>query len=910
MTERRIEFRAKDIPLRDDVHTLGAMVGEVIHEQGGKHLFETVEASRHAAIRRREEDGPGDDLEDILRALEPAFAEELVRGFSTYFQVVNLAEKMHRIRRRRDYLREGAAPQGGSLEDVFRHLKSQGVGFDQVRELLATLEVEPVFTAHPTEATRRTILEKHQAIARRLRERMDTSLTPTEERVAVERIRAEVTSGWQTEEHSRVRPTVADELEHVLFYVTAVIYRVVPPFYEALEEALTAVYGEAARDIEIPAVLRFASWVGGDMDGNPNVTAETLRSTLQEHRGRILACYRREIEALARHLTQSGSRVGVEEAVLEQARRYAELLPEVSAAIPQRHREMPYLVLLRLVLGRLERSGEDRDGGYRDIRDFSQDLRTIASSLAKHRGEQAGLFSVRRLLRRVETFGFHLATLDVRQDSEVHRRVIGQLLGDSEWAARPAAERAERLRRELDSAEALGPSEDAEVTATLEVFRALSEARERYGRRATGLYIISMAQGVDDVLSVLLLARWAGLVATETAEEGAGAVPLDVAPLFETVGDLEAAASTMEGLLTDTVYRRHLASRGDRQMVMVGYSDSNKDGGLAPSRWALQKGQAALVAVHQAHDTKLTIFHGRGGTISRGGGKTRAAVLAAPRGAVAGRLRLTEQGEVINAKYGLRGIAMRTLELAAGAVAQATLGHPPEDPREARWTEIMEQVAGDSRRAYRDLVYGDPGFLDYFRQATPIDVIERMLIGSRPPSRRSKVGIEGLRAIPWVFAWTQSRHILPGWYGLGTGLERAIERHGRPQVAEMVREWRFLRTLVDDVEMVLAKADMAIAARYTQLSGEDGARIFARVRAEFERTESLVLDLLGAEALLDSDTTLQRSIRLRNPYVDPMSLLQVDLLRRWRESDRQDEGLFRALLASVHGIAQGLQNTG
>ncbi len=950
MTERRIEFPDKDAPLRDDVSTLGALVGEVIREQGGAGLFQAVEAARVAAIRRREVPGSEGELTAALGQpprqaepppgggnvaarpaspdsdeLDPAHVEQLVRSFSTYFQVVNLAEKIHRIRRRRDYLRSDHLPQRGSLVDVLDRMRRAGLGADEVGELLGRLEIEPVFTAHPTEATRRAILEKHQAIARRLVELMNPALTPPEERVALERIRAEVTTAWQTEEHPGVRPTVADELEHVLFYVTDVIYRIVPAFYEDLEHALRKVFGEAARGLEIPTLLRFASWVGGDMDGNPNVTAGTLLETLEEHRGRILACYRREIAALARHLTQSRSRIGVDPEILERTERYGSLLPDTLETISSRLRDMPYLVFLQLILGRLASTGAKNHGaGYRQAGELLGDLRLIAHSLETHQGGRAGLFNVNRLLRRVETFGFHLATVDVRQDAEVHRRVIGLALDDDAWDERSPAERAARLRQELTSASQpvdldnvsyAALREDTEIRDTLEVFRALATARERYGQRSVGLYIISMARGVDDVLSVLLLARWAGLVETpdkvadEAADDGP-IVPLDVAPLFETVGDLKTAADTMEGLFVDPVYDRHLETRGRRQVVMVGYSDSNKDGGIAAARWALQKSQASLVAAHRDHGVELTIFHGRGGSISRGGGKTRQAVLAAPPGSVAGRLRLTEQGEAINAKFGLRGIALRTLELAAGATIQATAAPPPPDRRQASWESVMAEVADDSRRAYRALVYEYPGFIDYFRRATPIDVIERMLIGSRPASRRSRRGIDGLRAIPWVFAWTQSRHILPGWYGLGTGLERAARRHGRPAVADMVRHWPFMRALIDDVEMVLAKADMPIAARYAELAGEPGAEVFATVRAEFERTVELVLDLQGAEALLDADPTLQRSIRLRNPYVDPMSLLQVDLLRRWRAAGRRDEVLFRALLATVHGIAQGLQNTG
>ncbi len=950
MTERKIEFPEKDLPLRDDVSLLGALVGEVIREQGGDALFQAVEVARVAAIRRREVAGAEGELavalglpagrseerSDDQRAVElaPATVEQLVRSFSTYFQVVNLAEKIHRIRRRRDYLRLDAMPQPGSLVDALNGLRRAGLGVAEVGDLLGRLEIEPVFTAHPTEATRRAILEKHQAIARRLVELMNPALTPPEERVVYERIRAEVTSGWQTEEHPSVRPTVADELDHVLFYVTDVVYRIVPAFYEVLEQALVRVFGEPAGRLEIPNLVRFGSWVGGDMDGNPNVTAETLLATLTEQRQRIFVCYRQEIGSLARHLTQTTPLIGVQPEILERTERYAALLPETVAAVSSRLRDMPYLVFLRLMRERLKRAGEQPEG-YGQAGELLDDLRLIARSLEANQGERAGLFNVRRLLRRVETFGFHLAAVDVRQDAEVHRQVIGLGLGDDAWVERPAAERAARLRRELasespppqnldPSARASGPApprhesvairnrlkagpERPEIRDTLEVFRALATARRRHGRRSVGLYIISMARGVDDVLSVLLLARWAGLL--EPADDGP-AVPLDVAPLFETVDDLENAAGTMEELFTDPVYERHLDARGRRQVVMVGYSDSNKDGGIAASRWALHKGQTSLVTVHRDHGVELTIFHGRGGSISRGGGKTRGAVLAAPPGSVAGRLRLTEQGEVINAKYGLRGIALRTLELATGAVAEATAAAPPPSVFEDRWAQIMEEVARDSRRAYRVLVYDHPGFFDYFRRATPIDVIERMLIGSRPASRRSRRGIDGLRAIPWVFAWTQSRHILPGWYGFGTGLERAIDRHGQSEVAAMVRHWPFLGALIGDVEMVLAKADMAIAARYAELAGEPGEEIFATVRAEFERTEELILELQGAEALLDSDSSLQRSIRLRNPYVDPMSLLQVDLLRRWRASDRRDDALFRALLATVHGIAQGLQNTG
>jgi len=436
------------------------------------------------------------------------------------------------------------------------------------------------------------------------------------------------------------------------------------------------------------------------------------------------------------------------------------------------------------------------------------------------------------------------------------------------------------------------------------VFRAIAECRTRYGAHAIGPYIISMAHGVDDVLTVLLLARWGGLA------EADGAVPLDVAPLFETLDDLRDAPDVLRGLLEDDLYRAHLRFRGNRQVVMLGYSDSNKDGGIAASRWAVQRAQAALVATLEPAGIDLTIFHGRGGTVSRGGGKLTRAVLSAPPGSVRGRLRVTEQGEVISANYGLRGIALRTLEQAVGAVAVATALPPNPDARAPQWEALMDDIAATSHAAYRALAYDDARFVQYFRLATPIDVIERMPMGSRPPARRSGSGIEQLRAIPWVFAWTQSRSVLPGWFGLGTALERAVARHGEDAVAEMLRHWPFLKALVDDVEMVLAKADIGIAARYAQLAGALEPVFFPVIEAEFDRTVGLVLRLKGTTALLDEDPVVQRAIRLRNPYVDPMSLLQVDLLARWRAAGRADDELFGALLATVRGIAQGLQNTG
>jgi len=895
----------EDAPLRKDVRALGNLVGKVIAEQRGEAFFQLVEAVRRAAIGRREGKADADaELRSRLRELAAGDAGELTRAFATLFQVVNVAEEVHRIRRLRERQREGEQPEMEGLVAAFTELRDAGFGVHELQGLLDDTLIEPVFTAHPTEATRRTILEKHQHIIRALTDRLDPSITPAEERAKLDIVRAEVTSAWQTEEHPSLRPSVADELEHVLFYLTDIVYRIVPPFYEEVENALEHVFGDGAEQVQIPAVLRFASWVGGDMDGNPNVSAETLRHALHQQRASILARYRSEFSQLARRLSQSTSRIGVDAAVTERVERYLEWFPQSAKKIPPRHRNMPYRELCHLMAARLQATAADEDTAYAGPEEFIADIRVMADSLYRNKGEHAGLFNVRRLQRRAETFGFHLATVDVRQDARVHREVMAHCLGDAQWSARDAAERTRILEQALVDGREPEAADDEQCRKVFDVFRAIGELRERFGPQAIGCYIISMTQGRDDLLTLLLLARWAGLGTDD------GGADLDIAPLFETVGDLEAAPAVMEEMLSDPSYRRHLAARNDRQVVMVGYSDSSKDGGLVASRWALQTAQTALVSTADRYSVDLTFFHGRGGTTSRGGGRIHRAILSAPRGSVRGHMRVTEQGEVIHTKYGVRSTAMRTLETSLAPVLQATGVPRPWDEREPEWETMMEQIARASRDAYRGLVYEDDRFFEYFRTATPIDVIERMAIGSRPTSRKAGVSIENLRAIPWVFAWTQSRQVLPGWYGLGSGLQKAVDEWGEEKIAMMLRDWPFLANAVNDTEMVLAKVDLGIGEHYADLASERSRPIFDSIRAEYERSVELILRLKGNTQLLDDDRPLKRSIGLRNPYMDPMSLLQVDLLARWRESGREDEALFQALLATVNGIAHGLQQSG
>ena len=900
MNQERVEFLPNDGPLRDDVNRLGRIVGQMLAEQHGGEFFDTVERLRTTAIELRAANAGPADLARQLGGLDPLLADRLTRAFSTYFRVVNIAERVHRIRRRRDYERAGATPQPDGLHDVFLRLQTDGVDIDELGRWFARLDIEPVLTAHPTEAVRRSLLEKEQIIVKCLVADLDGQRTPGERNADLARLRMALTTAWQTAESSTVRPRVQDEFEHVGFYLGDPLYRVIPVFYEVLETALRAVYGKVIP--AVPPLLRFGTWVGGDMDGNPNVSAETIAATLRAQRGMVLERYQREVAVLARALSQTLDHAQVDATIIARIAHYSQLMPAVAGALNPRYGDMPYRTLLGLVRARLAATAAEKEGAYARATDFIEDIDEIARSLAAHKGTNAGWFAVRRLLWRARTFGFHLARLDVRQDARVHAQAIAAALADADWEVRDDVEQARVLQPFASGADELAEPADSAGRVLDAVFDQLAYARDTFGSEATGVYIISMARSAADVLAVLALARRAAFV------DGAGDVPLDVAPLFETVEDLRLAPRTLAALLVDPAYRAHLRARGQRQMVMLGYSDSSKDGGIVASRWALQRAQVELLDVARDAGISLTFFHGRGGTISRGGGKTSRAIIASPRGSVDGHLRITEQGEVIHRKYGIRALALRSLEQTVGAVLVASARPRLPEPRESAWRDAVGCAARHGEQAYRQLIGADD-FIEYFRLATPIDVIERMTLGSRP-ARRGSAGIASLRAIPWVFAWSQCRATLTGWYGVGNALERAAAEVGEHVLREMAHEWPFFRTLLDDVEMVMAKSDLAIAALFSRLAGPLHERFFPLIEAEFERTECWILRLKNTAALLETDPRLGLSIRLRNPYIDPMSLLQIDLLSRWRSSGSSDDALFRTLVTTVNGVSEGLQNTG
>jgi phosphoenolpyruvate carboxylase len=616
-----------------------------------------------------------------------------------------------------------------------------------------------------------------------------------------------------------------------------------------------------------------------------------------------------EVTALGRSLSQSLSEISVDEAVLHRVSGYEDLMPEVAKAIVDRYRDMPYRCLLRYVVARLQATVEDGKRAYKSSEQLIHDLGLIEQSLQANKGEHAGLFAVRRLMQRVRCFGFHMATLDVRQDAELHRRVVGEWLGRADWFDTSVKDRSSILAEHLAAGDWPGlpapEQQSKDMQRTLQVFKVLGEARQRFGAAATGLFIISMTQGADDVLTVMALAH------------AAGAGTLDIAPLLETVNDLQAGPEILAALLAKPVYLEHLQKLESRQVIMVGYSDSNKDSGIAASRWALQEAQTKLLQVGSEKGIAVVYFHGRGGTVSRGGGNLVNGILGAPAGTVNGYMRLTEQGEVINRKYGVRPIALRNLELMTGATLQHSMdselglanAHIALATPEGG-SELMNMLAQAARKHYRGMVYEQAEFTDFFRAFTPIDVIERLTIGSRPPSRRSGAGIGNLRAIPWVFSWAQTRIGLPGVYGMGTALQQASQQFGQEQLRRLLVEWPFFRALIEDVEMVLAKTELRIGRRYASLVADDHRFLYERIETEFLSAQAAVLELKQTQNLLDDQPTLQRNIRLRNPYVDPLHMLQVDLLRRWREGGREDQRLLKALMATVNGISLGIQNTG
>ncbi len=901
--------------LAAEVRLMGSLLGQVLAEQAGPEIFERVERIRRRAIALRRADDPDvrRQLDEDLADLDLGDAEGIIGAFGLYFQLVNLVEARGRVRALRR--RERASPDGAlddSITEAVARLRAAGHSDDAIESLVRRLSIHLVLTAHPTEARRRTALVALRRCAGLLERLDDPRLTPSEDREVRRRLREEITLLWRTSDLRSVAPTPLDEARTAMAFFDATLFTVVPRLYRALDGAFDPPAHRrgigAARDSgrsgtrqpRVTPFLRWGSWIGGDRDGNPGVTADITERTVRIHADHVLHGY----EAVATRLMQTVAAAAQPEritrALAMRLGRDAEALPEVDRQLRRRFPDEPYRQRFGFIAERLRRTragliGEAAPltGRYADAAELDAELQELQEALLADGLARVAWGELADLRWQVGTFGFHLASLEIRQHAVVHRAALAAL-----------------------DAGALGSSEVAAGVALDEVigsFRAVASIQSHAGVEACHRMIVSFTSSASDVLDVLELAR--------RATDGRPPV-LDVVPLFETSEALTGAGAILTDLLRHPAYRAHLARRGDRQEVMLGYSDSNKESGFLAAAWMLHEAQEALVAVARSEGIELTLFHGRGGAIGRGGGPTNRAILGQAPGSVDGRLKLTEQGEVIAANYSDATIARRHLEQVTAAVLLAST--PEHDAAltasVAAARPIMAELAATSRAAYRALVHDDPAFADFFRDVTPIAELSDLRLGSRPAAR-GRVGdapsIDSLRAIPWTFAWTQARINLPGWYGLGTALEAYGVQHGDAglaAIARLGRDWPFLRSLLDNAEMSLAKADMGVARLYAALATRPGDdRRWAAIEAEFHRTTTMLRRVTGRDRLLDDSPVLQRSIALRNPYVDSLSELQVRLLVRLRAlppDDRDRARVLRLVQLTVNGVAAGLQSTG
>ncbi len=911
----------KDLPVKEDTRLLGRVLGDVLRSQIGDAGFERIEAIRQAAIAFRRATGADADrfrrtLADLLNPLPIPQTLEVVRAFSYFSHLANIAEDVHQNRRRRAHALAGSSPRRGDIAEAVPRLATQGLDRATIERWLAEARIAPVLTAHPTEVQRKSILDVEREIARLLTWRDRTVLTPDEQQEFDASLHASVLELWQTAMLRLSRLHVRDEIDNGLAYYRYTFLDEIPRVYAAFERIMAAQFGLGPD--AVPSFLRMGSWIGGDRDGNPYVDADTLRYAMHAQSGVALEHYLDVVHRLGAELSLSTRLVTPSDALLA-------LAAAASDASPHRQDE-PYRQALVGIYARLAatarnlttlvrvRAAQVDALPYASAGEFRADLDTIAASLARHGAQALAARRLDPLRRAVDVFGFQLAALDLRQNSDVHEAVVAELLAHAraadDYDALDENARVALLVRELQSPRPLwSPHLDysEQVVAELDILRVAADARRRYGDDALPNYVISKCQSVSDLLEVALLLKEAGLARADR-------IDVDIVPLFETIGDLEHCPVTMREALSLPIYRAFVASRGDAQEVMLGYSDSNKDGGYLTSSWAIYCAERSLVATMRAQGVRLRLFHGRGGTVGRGGGPSYDAILAQPAGSVTGGLRLTEQGEIIASKYSDPELGRRNLEALVAATLDASLQDAEQLGDDAEhFFAAMNALSAHALRAYRSLVYDTPGFNEYFRASTPISEISELKIGSRPASRTASSRIEDLRAIPWVFSWGQCRLMLPGWYGFGSGVDTYL--HETPDGLSLLRSmharWPFFRATMSNMGMVLAKTDLAIASRYAELVADAVVRdtIFARIRDEHAATLRHYLAITGQSSLLEDNPTLARSIRNRFPYLDPLNHLQIELLRRHRAGDTNVR-TSRAIHLTINGLAAGLRNSG
>src|SRR5882762_6868336 len=889
---------AKDLPLRRDVRFLGMLLGRVLVEQEGDRLFKAVEQLRRLFIQYREQPGSEGltEARKIISALTVDDAYRVTKAFAIYFELTNLAETNHRKRRRRAATSQAdGPPQAGSFRGTLVRLKEAGLTPDALTKALHQVQVTPVFTAHPTEVTRRTVLLKRRRIARCLELLDNLPLSAADAKDYEQQILTEITALWQTDEVRLKRPTVNDEIHMGLDYFPMILFDTVPRLYAELEDSIREVYPASAKNL--PDLLRFGSWIGGDRDGNPFVTAESTRLALQRARALVLEHYIAEVFRLSDQLSPSVRRVGASERLLVRLQEYtATLGQEYSRWLRISGAEI-YRCFLDFVAARLRfaREAHDHEHAYTSAAEFESDLALIHTSLADNRAPRMATRLVEPLLRKVRTFQFHLSALDIRQNSRIHSQALEELKTSvSPITVQPLKERE------------LSP-QSVELIDTL---RTVADLKKTHAPQALQNFVISNAQSEQDIFAVVQLAQLCRVHVGGSAHDP-GVKPV---PLFESIDALRSSAATMRTVWTSPAFQPLLDSWQRQQEVMLGYSDSNKDGGMLTSTWELYKAQQNLHQTARECNVKLRLFHGRGGTVGRGGGPTHAAIIGQPPGDFTGEIRITEQGEVLNWKYSDQVLAEWNLELMIAASLEAvTLGSRPAPAAQSQWAAAMDTMSAQSFAFYRQHIADNPDTLIYFEQATPVNEMEHAQIGSRPARRSNSRSLDDLRAIPWVFGWMQSRHAVPAWFGVGHALEQFLQASPNSDalLKAMLRDFPLFSNMIRNVELAMAKADLTIARLYANLVTDAGIRerTFTMLQEEFERTRRVILAISGQKELIEGNAVLSRSIRLRNPYVDPMSLVQVDLLRRKR-TGTSEESLNYALAATINGIAAGLHNTG
>jgi phosphoenolpyruvate carboxylase len=911
----------KDRPLRDDTRLLGRLLGDVLRDQEGEEVFSVVEQVRQASIRfnRDGDESARQEMADILDGLSLDTAHSVVRAYSYFLHLANLAEDQHHIRRNRDHAIAHSRPREGSLAFALERLDEAEVTADMLKNCLGKMLVSPVLTAHPTEVQRKSILLLQRRIASLLDERDRTLLTPEETEENETELQAAVLTLWQARMLRPQRLAVIDEVKNALSYYGDTFFTQLPALYVQLEDLLKRRHPK--REWHLPPFLKIGSWIGGDRDGNPFVSAAIVKEAMRLQSATILAHYLSEVHRLGAELPLSQLLVEITPELAALAERSPDLSPQ-RADEPYRRALTGLYARLAVTAKTLDHHEAQRHAigkaePYADCEAFLADLEILDQSLRTHGSAKLTTRRLQRLILSAKVFGFHLAPLDLRQNSDVHERSVAELLAaagrSANYAQLSEDEKIALLCEELDSPRPLYSPHLAyseETAGELAILHAAKEIKAKYGDGAIANSIISKTDGVSDLLELALLLKETGLL-----RPGPNArLSLNIIPLFETIEDLRQAPTIMDRLLALPIYRRFLTSRADEQEVMLGYSDSNKDGGFLTSGWELYKAEIGLAEVFARHQIRLRLFHGRGGSVGRGGGPSYQAILAQPTGVVSGQIRITEQGEVIASKYSSPEVGRRNLEVLVAATLEATLADLENKIEPAgAFHEAMSNLSELAFRAYRTLVYETPGFTEYFRQSTPISEIFGLNIGSRPASRTKSDRIEDLRAIPWVFSWAQCRLMLPGWYGFGSAIETWLKDNpdGLALLQRMHRAWPFFKTLLSNMDMVLSKSDLSIAGRYAKLVDDKAlsARIFGRITEEWVLTRRHLLAITEQDDFLADNPLLARSMRNRFPYLDPLNHLQISLLQRFRAGET-DERLQRGIHLTINGVAAGLRNSG